>query len=661
MMRKPTIGVRRSASPRTVQARPEAGAILVLAATVMTTLMIMAAFAIDVGFWYNTANEAQRAADIAALSGVEELARVESATGDRATAEAAAEALIRQLVAENGFDPAAAVITITTNAYGADEVSVDVLEADLDLFFAGIVLDQVDISREAVSAMNDCAATCGQLIPVNSPLNGMVDAGTGGDGWRPTLTDDNLVFNLFHHGDGQVLQCVDKTTNPADVCVVGGNSSFYPVEPYPNIETNYTPKLAAIGSKVYFVVQENNTVGLGCWDGTTHARCAGFLNPILLESYDSNGGNYGTRIDGPEVVGNRLFMFGDNGVMYCVDGAGNTCAGYPKQTRLRIEGHEMTINGASYADGVDIDEMQFDMEPTIAGDKIFVVLTPAPTDAWLTCWDTTTNNTCAGFTSASTSAGRAFLFLSYNTSNQLTGVCARGGHKAGGTGHECFNLSGTSVGPKLPFDFSGGGNRVTQQSATGETTFGNMRVFFPYRGSSEAECWDWTIAAECAISGSNWSSTSSTEDYAYIYDGTRCMYGLGHSGQLWTFDIDTGQFPCPADGTAKTTIEPCACADGVTKRWTSLILTDATDLSHFNTFEVVITNPSTGAVFATVDLTTERFVEIDLRPLNSLSPVPPEMVVVINAEVRPGHGDLAFAGGDIGLVQISGVLPTLIE
>lgn len=42
----------------------------------------------------------------------------------------------------------------------------------------------------------------------------------------------------------------------------------------------------------------------------------------------------------------------------------------------------------------------------------------------------------------------------------------------------------------------------------------------------------------------NWH-TKDTDDYAYIYDGVRCMYGLGHKEKVWTFDINTGLFPCP--------------------------------------------------------------------------------------------------------------------
>lgn len=70
------------------------------------------------------------------------------------------------------------------------------------------------------------------------------------------------------------------------------------------------------------------------------------------------------------------------------------------------------------------------------------------------------------------------------------------------------------------------------------------------------------------------------------------MNGLGHKENVWTFDIDTGLFPYPPSGAGADTIYPCSCADGVTNRWTSLVLTPDTNLSAFDKFEVTVTDPA---------------------------------------------------------------------
>jgi hypothetical protein len=637
-------------------------AILVMAALLMSALILISGFALDVGHWYNSSSQTQRAADISALAAVEELVRVEAATSNRGAAELAAVAMAEQVAQENGYDPSNVTVAIAVDALGNDQVTVTVVEPDLDMYFAGVVIDQVDISQAATASMNDCAATCGDTVLLTSGLDGMTNAGTGGDGWRPTLTSDNLVFNLFHHQDAskKPLMCIDKNLSPPSACVVNGNSAFYPLQPFSGMVTNYTPKLAAIGSKVYFVVQENNKVGLGCWDGSTHSTCG----LVPLENYDyNNKKEQYTRLDGPEVIGNQLFMWGDNGRVYCVSGTLQTCTGYPKDSALKGV-HDMTVVGGSIANGVESDSgMQFDMEPSISGDRIFLSLTPAPSDTWLTCWDTSTHATCSGFASASTAAGRPFLFLKYSTSNTLNGICARGGDHGGGSGHECFTLAGASTGtiPNM-FDFSKDGDKASQQSATGTTSFGNLRTFFPFKNIDGAKCWDWTINSVCVGVNTNWH-TEDTADYAYIYDGVRCMYGLGHKEKVWTFDIDTGLFPCPPGGSGTDTIYPCSCADGTTDRWTSLVLTPDTNLSAFDKFEVTVTDPA-GNLYQTIDMTTVTFYEMDLRPLNLLSPPPAYMTIVIDAELKDGYvwEDATLTGSNnVGIIQLPGILPVLID
>ena len=65
-----------SPSPRTIRSlaairREERGAILILTALIMIVLLLIAAFATDLGAWYRQGQEQQRAADVASLNGIQ--------------------------------------------------------------------------------------------------------------------------------------------------------------------------------------------------------------------------------------------------------------------------------------------------------------------------------------------------------------------------------------------------------------------------------------------------------------------------------------------------------------------------------------------------------------------------------------------------------------
>ena len=148
------------------QAEPEAGYVMPMTAMIIIPLMIFAALATDVGAWYIKADQAQRAADAAALAGTVWLPD-----------QAAAEQVALDIAARNGFrDPAwVAVNGGTANA----NVSVPGLTADGGLrvdiettspsFFGKVVLDEVDIERRAVAAVTPA-------VQMGNPSNGL---GTG--------------------------------------------------------------------------------------------------------------------------------------------------------------------------------------------------------------------------------------------------------------------------------------------------------------------------------------------------------------------------------------------------------------------------------------------------------------------------------------------------
>ncbi len=146
--------------------RLEAGYVMPMTAIIIIPVMIFAALATDVGAWYVKADQAQRAADAAALAGTVWLP-------DQSAAETAA----LDAAARNGFrDPAwvainggtaNATVTVPAASPGAG-LQVDIATTSPS-FFGKVVLDEIDIQRRAV-------ATVTLPVRMGNPSNGL---GTG--------------------------------------------------------------------------------------------------------------------------------------------------------------------------------------------------------------------------------------------------------------------------------------------------------------------------------------------------------------------------------------------------------------------------------------------------------------------------------------------------
>lgn len=639
----------------------DAGYVLALAATILPILLLSAAMAIDFGSWRATANESQRAVDAASLAAVGKLVEVERDTGKRSDAEAAATALAMQVLQENGVDAASAEVTASvqffTDGRGVDHAAIDVRRTDLGYFFSGMLGDRFAVKRSAEAAMSRCQAICGLSYELTSVQGNYVETGVGGDGWQPVQAGEG-IFNLYHHKTGAVLYCTDTRSNQR--CAPGGDTGFYPVEPYPGMGTNYTPKIAPVGNEAYFVVQTSSRVGLGCWSAKTHGRCPGFSSPLLLANYANNSDDSAeTRIDGPERIGKKLYMFGDDQKMYCYDTQRNQfCAGYPAATSLL--GTAPIVYDGSVANGFDDDGgLQFDMLVHPDG-RIWNSLIGRDSQTWVTCWDTKSGSPCAGWKNANVGIGRVFLFFGYDTAGNPNVVCGRAGSRGGGPGigHGCVDLAGNPRAPILPWDFEDAGDRAGQQSATAWTTAGHLVTYFPFRNLDGARCWDWTAAKPCAITPTNWDNT---EDYAYWYDGINCMFGLGHKGKLFSFSVDTGQFPCRGSVGINGLLEPCTCADGVTKRWTSVRLLEDTLMSDFTKFEVTLFDDS-GKTWVTTDLVATGESTIDLEFLNDEAKPPTSLTIRVVAELVLNHSGRVYdAAVPTGIYLESGVRPSLVD
>jgi hypothetical protein len=203
---------------------------------------------------------------------------------------------------------------------------------------------------------------------------------------------------------------------------------------------------------------------------------------------------------------------------------------------------------------------------------------------------------------------------------------------------------------------SGWSNTATAMFQELETT---TRTVFPYPGFG-ARCWDWTRTsgsrpwgdACTGFTGTGWAGNNH-KDYGYTTDGGACVYGLGDSGKLWSFNLDDGQYPCDT-ASASATLYPCTCVDG-TEVWTRFLITDAS-LSDFSELVVRITLPD-GTVWYEEDLVILGQDTIDLSDL----PIGTEWIRldVIAKSVTGDPADL-FVGQQPGVVLDSTRTPSLV-
>lgn len=144
----------------------ELGYVLPMTALLLVPLMLFAALATDVGAWYVRADQTQRAADAAALAGTVWLPD-----------QAAATSVAIDVAARNGFrDPSWVAInggtsnaTVSIPGFTSEGGLIVEIITDTPSYFGSLVLDSIQIEREAVAAVSPA-------IQLGNPSNGL---GTG--------------------------------------------------------------------------------------------------------------------------------------------------------------------------------------------------------------------------------------------------------------------------------------------------------------------------------------------------------------------------------------------------------------------------------------------------------------------------------------------------
>lgn len=329
----------------------ERGAVLYILAMFLVIFIAVAALAVDLASIGARGQDLQNTSDAAALAAVVEYQEQLLATGNAATATAAAEAVALEIAAQNRINPDADNITVEVtvvddpNTPTPPQVVVAITDADPDSFLpSGDLLGGVvrgggesTVRRVATAEFLACEGECAVIIPIPEPFQ--APAAGAGDGYKPILIGTK-VYALNHNSTGQAIVCVDRVTQLPCWLDANGNLEVSRNAYAPSVSfTGRSPEMpqtGVVGTRIYWAAADPAYgLRLFCWDTATDAACltAHTLDSTLLRGNraltpltnvkDENRGGGTIAVDG------KIFVFSDNHRIHCFDPAfGGVCAGY---------------------------------------------------------------------------------------------------------------------------------------------------------------------------------------------------------------------------------------------------------------------------------------------------------------------------------------------
>jgi hypothetical protein len=635
----------------------ERGAILILTALSMILLLMIAAFATDLGAWYRQGQEQQRAADVASLNGIQaydaalkayvegkgaatfsDLTSEQQEEAETEAMQAAMDAITGALAAGGvsitnspnmvtAAPPAGSTasvtavngstILVTRNA--ANEVVVNITQEGTQ-YFSNFVRDAPDIVRSGTAVISNCNADCSREIELEPPFEGFA-AGGSGDGFRPMIGDDDTIWTVNHHNNqSQSASVVCMDINAEATC------SHAPL-----LTLNYGTHNKADDvidnnrNQIYFVGHDfsTNTVGIVCVSTDAPGYCSGSSEYTAFTGHshtylnNSNATYFPGNITAQGLwrVGtypnDRLFAMGQDGRIHCLlpDNLGSgsaNCSGYPRNS---------SAAGQSWTPSLAQSQGVRPIMGELIGDQI-ITWHQAATDntGYFSCWDTSSNSNCWGSARASGQSIFGFAsrvntpvkFVRYNTSGTPNGFCIAPRTAFTGTAtlpHECVSLTGT-----IQADVS------------------NLTITHPPVAPSEnpgqvyGEGFTWIntdptkpAAARMFFGGLysdrlncyDWLTATScgSVDAVDLYGISRvnneCLIGVGHTSQFYSFSPTTLD-PCTGS-TVIAPITPCLCSDD-SRRYGVLELPDEL-IAVLNTASASVwTNQNkTGSPLMTID------------------------------------------------------------
>jgi hypothetical protein len=383
---------------------------------------------------------------------------------------------------------------------------------------------------------------------------------TGGDGYSPIVFRQPggtvEAWNMYHHlvAAAPKLVCTDLTAGAP--CAGGPWPRPVNTAPGPfgsgstgDIASTLTPQYVQDPGRpgvVYYAAVTASSVGVGCLDLGARANC-GYFPLIGTGPGGANG------LAGLVTTAGNVYGVGSNGQVLCMAIASQSpCPGQP---------YAAIVPGNNNSPGAN-----YQGSMAIAAGKVFASSSPGGGAPVLGCFDPATAAACAGWTTphAIAPAGNSTYnaYTAYDTANNPVGACATTVGNPTSTS-TCFTVGGAPL--AAPTVFNSLANRLVFNPETVTGPDGHLRSYTGTWGgpsTGDTVCYDWTAAAACAgfpLPATHPSANGGvTRDYGYAYDQvTRCLFGLGDAGILFSEDPTTSSSPCVHSG-AEVTLSPSA-------------------------------------------------------------------------------------------------------
>jgi hypothetical protein len=268
----------------------EGGYVAVMTALLLFTLMGLAAFAVDVGHWYQVGQQEQAAADAAAMAGVTFL------PGDLASAQSTAQSYAKI----NGFQNGVNSVTVTPALDGRPtRLRVTVSQSVPNFFGSLLGVSKTTVSRTAV-------ADYSEPVPMGSPCN---EFGNDPDPASNRATACSGVLGQFwanvnspgtDKANGDAYQSVSCPTG-ADGCTGSTNNDYAPDGYY------YTVSVKALMSSLTIQLFDPVWVNTGTSCDTNFGSGSTAATKALNDVVSDEATRYAAGASGADCTGDNLY------------------------------------------------------------------------------------------------------------------------------------------------------------------------------------------------------------------------------------------------------------------------------------------------------------------------------------------------------------------
>jgi len=424
--------------------------------------------------------------------------------------------------------------------------------------------------------------------------------GTGGDGYYPIAyrhsSGKDVLFNIFHYarsnatnGQGgknvtKALICTDIATGsscdlddsgtsefPKYLSDVNGSDGSNISEA--NIDTNEMLDAEIVNGKLFFPGQRGTAdAGIGCFDVETGKFC-GFYPYVTSPSIYTSSSTDITEIEGIKAVGNKIYAYSPRSrQLMCLSATTLTSCGTTSLAGSLEAWSAASSGNSAYA------------TLNTSGDKLFITqynyMNNPTADVKIACIDTTTDTMCSGWGTsgvvtvtgtnyffylfgAFAEGHHSYSFMFNDTGGDQAAICLLAHVNATTGSLKCYKISDgssytspgvtalqTALNNDVPWN--NGILSVTKMLQTG-IHYENNKMYVPldigggHIGATY--CFDFTSEQGCSTFGTDgylaWGQLAGKEVGGYGYASINgCMFGLGDTAVLWSFNPDDGTTSC---------------------------------------------------------------------------------------------------------------------